>query len=162
MTDRTSEATTDLKVRQPSLQDVLQSRRPNTQAIVQHAPPTTKAEPAVAAHPQPAESRERAKDQHVAPAAAVRPAGLVPHGRTMPLSRDAEMLRYPLYDRLMQVLDSQALAANTDDPNYRQVIEDMVANLIKQIDNELSRPEMLTLIPETAEAAACYVPITTI
>src|SRR5215210_5603030 len=129
MTDRTHGATTDLKVRQPSLRDVLQSRRPNTQAIVQHSPPAREAEPGVAALPQPAGHEERAKDQCLAPAAAEWPAGLVPHGRTMPLSRDAEMLRYPLYDRLMQVLDSQSLAANANDPNYRRVVEDMVANL---------------------------------
>jgi pilus assembly protein CpaF len=159
MNDRTTGATTDLKVRQPSLRDVLQSRRPNTQAIVHHFPPTTKTEPGVAAHPQPAGSGERAEDQRVAPVAAERPAGPAPHGR-MPLSRDAEMLRYPLYDRLMQVLDSQALAANASDPNYRQVVEDLVANLIKQIDTELTRPDVLTLMRETADEVVSYGPIT--
>jgi pilus assembly protein CpaF len=78
----------------------------------------------------------------------------------MPLSRDAEKLRYPLYDRLMQVLDSQAVAANADDSNYRHVIEDMVANLIKQIDTELSRPDVLTLMRETADEVVSYGPIT--
>jgi pilus assembly protein CpaF len=159
MNDRATGASTDLKVRQPSLQDVLQSRRPNTQAIVHHFPPTTKTEPGVAAHPQPAGSEERAGAQRVAPVAAERPTDPVPHGR-MPLSRDAEMLRYPLYDRLMQVLDSQALAANASDPNYRQVVEDLVANLIKQIDTELTRPDVLTLMRETADEVVSYGPIT--
>src|SRR5688572_24483339 len=113
MTDRTRGGATDLKVRQPSLQDVMPSRRPDTQAIFQQSPVTTKAEPEVAAPPQPAGNGERAKDQRVAPAAAERPAGPVPHGR-MPLSRDAEKLRYPLYDRLMQVLDTELLAAQAN------------------------------------------------
>ncbi len=88
-----------------------------------------------------------------------RPAGPVLLTR-MPLSRDAEKLRYPLYDRLMQVLDTELLAARTNEAGYRQMIEDMVANLIKQVDTELTRPEVLTLMRETADEVVSFGPIT--
>jgi len=98
-------------------------------------------------------------DQRVAPSATERLAGPIPHVR-MPLSRDAEKLRYPLYDRLMQVLDTELLAARTNEAGYRQLIEDMVANQIKQIETELTRPEVLTLMRETADEVVSFGPIT--
>jgi pilus assembly protein CpaF len=159
MNDRTPTGAAELKVRQPSLQDVMPSRRPDTQAIFQQSPVSTKAEPGVAAHPQSAGNEERARDLRVTPAAGELPASPVMLAR-MPLSRDAEKLRYPLYDRLMQVLDTELLAARTNEAGYRQMIEDLVANLIKQIDNELTRPEVLRLMRETADEVVSFGPIT--
>src|SRR5687768_4725704 len=140
MNDRNPGGATTLKVRQPSLRDYLVSRRPDTQAIIRQAPAIATSEPGNEEHQNPAGADERATAQRLAPAPDKWAAGPVPQGRKT-LSRDAEMLRYPLFDRLMQELDSQFLAAHTDEANYRQAIEDMVANLIKQIDTELTRPE---------------------
>jgi pilus assembly protein CpaF len=159
MSDRTTPGATTLKVRQPSLRDFLVSRRPDTQAIVRQSSSTATAEPGNQLSQDPAAYGERAMEPRLAPAAGERGGGTVAHGRVT-LSRDAEKLRYPLFDRLMQELDSQFLAAHTNEANYRQAVEDMVANLIKQIDTELTRPEALTLMREIADEIVSYGPIT--
>jgi pilus assembly protein CpaF len=159
MNDRTPGGATKLKVRQPSLRDFLVSRRPDTQAIIRQSSSTATRELVDGAHANSASSGERASEQRLATAHGERAAGPVVHGRVT-LSRDAEKLRYPLFDRLMQELDSQFLAAHTNEASYRQAIEDMVANLIKQVDTELTRPEALTLMREIADEIVGYGPIT--
>jgi pilus assembly protein CpaF len=159
MSDRTPGGTTTLKVRQPSLRDFLVSRRPDTQAIARQSSATATRDLADGAHANPALSGERTNEQCLTAAPGEWAAEPVAHARVT-LSRDAEKLRYPLFDRLMQELDSQFLAARTNEANYRQAIEDMVANLIKQVDTELTRPEALTLMREIADEIVGYGPIT--
>src|SRR5215212_1077932 len=158
MNDRTPGGATTLKVRQPSLRDFLVSRRPDTQAIIRQSSATATQELVDGASSHPGYG-ERTTEQRLAAAPGQRATGPVAHGRVT-LSRDAENLRYPLFDRLMQELDSQFLAAHTSEAGYRQAIEDMVANLIKQVDTELTRPEALTLMREIADEIVGYGPIT--
>jgi hypothetical protein len=106
MSDRTPGGATTLKVRQPSLRDFLVSRRPDTQAIVRQSSSTATAESGNEGHHDPAGYGERATEPRLAAALGERAVGPVAHGRVT-LSRDAEKLRYPLFDRLMQELDSQ-------------------------------------------------------
>jgi pilus assembly protein CpaF len=75
------------------------------------------------------------------------------------LSRDAERLRYRLYDKLMQQLDVQRLA-QAGEREYRLAIEDAVAQLIREADVVLTRPEALTLMREIADEIVGYGPIT--
>jgi pilus assembly protein CpaF len=78
----------------------------------------------------------------------------------MTLSRDAEKLRYRLYDTLMQELDAQRVAAQNDEVAYRRAIEDAVSDLIKQSGVELARPEAITLMREIADEIVAFGPIT--
>jgi pilus assembly protein CpaF len=159
MSDGSIAGATTLKVRQPSLRDFLVSRRPDTQAIARQSSATATREFIDGADSQPTAYGERETEQRLPLAPDKRAAGPAAHGRVT-LSRDAEKLRYPLFDRLMQELDSQFLAAHTNEASYRQTIEDMVANLIKQVDTELTRPEALTLMREIADEIVGYGPIT--
>jgi pilus assembly protein CpaF len=159
MSDGTTGGATILKVRQPSLRDFLVSRRPDTQAIARQSSVTATREFIDGADSQPTAYGERETEQRLPLTLDKRAVGPVAHGRVT-LSRDAEKLRYPLFDRLMQELDSQFLAAHTNEASYRQTIEDMVANLIKQVDTELTRPEALTLMREIADEIVGYGPIT--
>jgi pilus assembly protein CpaF len=159
MSDGTTGGATILKVRQPSLRDFLVSRRPDTQAIARQSSVTATREFIDGADSQPTACGERETEQRLPLTLDKRAVGPVAHGRVT-LSRDAEKLRYPLFDRLMQELDSQFLAAHTNEASYRQTIEDMVANLIKQVDTELTRPEALTLMREIADEIVGYGPIT--
>jgi pilus assembly protein CpaF len=145
-------------VRQPSLQDYLRTRRPDSQAIGQ--PPATAASSSVVgAPPPPSPNGPAAVGQFGLLAADGRSAVPVEHVG-MTLSRDGEKLRYRLYDTLMQELDAQRVAAQTDEVAYRRAIEDAVANLIKQTGVELARPEALTLMREVADEIIAFGPIT--
>jgi pilus assembly protein CpaF len=158
------------KLRQPSLQDYLRTRRPDSQAIVQQpaspAPRHAGATPASSGLPATASpglstASHSLRSTGLLHAPAVEERATVPVEATrLPISRDAEKLRYRLYDRLMQELDSQRLATQTTETEYRQAIEDAVGNLIKQSDVELTRPEALTLMREIADEIVAYGPIT--
>ena len=114
MSEQPGQGAAALKVRQPSLQDYLLSRRPDTRAIVQRAKgeshDSTGDGEQAAVQPDArlstlrARSDEReASGERAARAADGRRAVPVEHvGVT--LIRDAERLRYHIYDRLMHDL----------------------------------------------------------
>ena len=140
-------------VKQPSLQSYLRTRRPDTQAMAPK--PAAKAVPAAddgATRPE-----SRAPGPEPEPAFGDR-ARVPREQRGAALSRDAERLRYRLYDQLMERLDAQRVA-QTDEDVYRLAIEDAVADLIKQSDVELARPEALTLMRQIADEVVGYGPI---
>lgn len=149
--------TATLNTSRPSLQDYLRTRRPESQGSGQHpAQPLAphQAEPVTGGQKGPA-----AVGQFGLLAADGRSAVPVEHAG-MTLSRDAEKLRYRLYDTLMQELDAQRVAAQTDEIAYRRAIEDAVADLIKQTGVELTRPEAVTLMREIADEIIAFGPIT--
>jgi pilus assembly protein CpaF len=147
-----------VKLQQPSLRDYLLTRKPATApsshpapetptgAAVLDAPPPRRPEPEADARPRPTMMSGRA-------AVPVEQVGAA-------LSRDAERLRYRLYDRLMQELDAQRVAAQTNEAEHRQAIEDAIEELIKQSGVELARPEALTLMREIADEIIAFGPIT--
>jgi pilus assembly protein CpaF len=143
---------------QPSLRDYLRTRRPDSHALGQK--PAAPAPAAPVAAPR--------QEMPLTPSAVSYLAAPAPNGRSsVPieqagngLSRDAQKLRYHLYDRLMQELDAQRVSAQTNVAEYRRAIEDAVADLIKQSGVELSRPEVLTLMREIADEVIGYGPIT--
>jgi pilus assembly protein CpaF len=183
MDERAAVETTEAKVRQPSLRDFLLTRRPDTQAVVQkpeppaapvaieEPPPLPRGEPPVAPPadspaPPPRPPVRAERSLLTAPRAALaserlsaaerEPIQVVKTG--IALSRDAERLRYRLYDKLMQQLDVQRLA-QAGEREYRLAIEDAVAQLIREADVVLTRPEALTLMREIADEIVGYGPI---
>lgn len=156
MVEQLNAAGAGLQTPQPSLRDFLRTRRPDSQAIGQQhsapvaAAPGTKGPPPKGPHTIQSPGLLAADGRSAVP---------IEHVGTA-LSRDAEKLRYRLYDRLMKELDAQRVAAQTDDVAYRRAIEDAVSDLIKESGAELTRPEVLTLMREVADEVVGLGPIT--
>ena len=137
---------------QPSLRDYLLSRRANTQAIGHPVPTPTASQTAKQAAPRGTQERLFRPAGLEIPASDERSHVPVEHVGAA-LSRDAEKLRYHIYDRLMQELDAQRVAAQADEAEFRRAIEDAVGDLIKQSGVELAygEPNLVLVTPQAPQ-----------
>jgi pilus assembly protein CpaF len=157
--ERERDGTTVVAPRQPSLRDYLHSRRPDSTAIGQQPAAKASVEPA-AADAAPRGLNSHGMSGHLGLLAADGRTSVPIDHAGAALSRDAEKLRYRLYDKLMQELDEERVAAQTDEAAYRRAIEDAVADLVKQTGVELARPDVVTLMREVADEIIAFGPIT--
>lgn len=120
--------------------------------------------PSEAAAPAPSPARENAAprpvDRVVAEAvpAPARPISPVEPPKVV-LSREAQALRFKIYDRLVKELDSTRLAESIGSDTARRGVEDAVEELLRQEGVNLPRPEVLALRREVADEIVGYGPI---
>ena len=124
-----------------------------TQSVAETPPPAPKA-------PVLSDVAARAAEREPAPMPTpVIKAVVAPDASKVVLSREAQALRFKIYDRLVKELDSTRLAESIGSETARRGVEDAVEELLRQEEVNLPRTEVLALRREVADEIVGYGPI---